>query len=291
MISTAAQTLAQKAIAAGICGEQVDGNDVIAMRAATDEAIAAARSGDGPRLIEAVTYRLGDHTTADDAARYRPPEEVQVHWKEEPIARLRTYVVLVHGDFGRHKNRLLVPPFWPKSADADLPGTGRFHVNCEVRGSCGQLGIQRGYLALELVQFIDCSRLDPQLGQSGVGFEEFSHRVLDGGKLPLKIVLALRPKHGSGKLLELLFAAGERVQLSVGGRNLLRGARECGAGLVLASLLLGQLGREGDLDLAVGVDAADQLPKLLQPLRSDLDSPPGVESQTIPATPQFLRLN
>ena len=90
---TACETLAQKAIAAGFAGEQVDGNDAIAMRAAADEAINAARSGAGPRLIEAVTYRLGDHTTADDAARYRPPEEVQARWKEEPIARLRAYLV------------------------------------------------------------------------------------------------------------------------------------------------------------------------------------------------------
>src|SRR5205809_7851396 len=86
---TAYETLAQKAIAAGFAGEQVDGNDVIAVRAAAAEAIAAARSGEGPRFIEALTYRLGDHTTADDAARYRPPQEVQTHWKEEPIARLR----------------------------------------------------------------------------------------------------------------------------------------------------------------------------------------------------------
>jgi pyruvate dehydrogenase E1 component alpha subunit len=63
------------------------------VRAAAEEAIAAARGGKGPRLIEALTYRLGDHTTADDAARYRPPEEVQAHWKQEPIARLRTYLV------------------------------------------------------------------------------------------------------------------------------------------------------------------------------------------------------
>jgi pyruvate dehydrogenase E1 component alpha subunit len=92
-LQTASQTLAQKAIAAGFSGEQVDGNDVIAMRAAADDAIAQARAGGGPRLIEAVTYRLSDHTTADDAARYRPPEEVQARWKEEPIARLRAYLV------------------------------------------------------------------------------------------------------------------------------------------------------------------------------------------------------
>jgi 2-oxoisovalerate dehydrogenase E1 component alpha subunit len=90
---TASQTLAQKAIAAGFSGEQVDGNDVLAVRAAVDAATAAARSGEGPRLIEAVTYRLGDHTTADDASRYRSAEEVQARWKEEPIARLRAYLV------------------------------------------------------------------------------------------------------------------------------------------------------------------------------------------------------
>jgi pyruvate dehydrogenase E1 component alpha subunit len=92
-LQTASATLAQKAIAAGFSGEQVDGNDVIAVRAAAEEAIVAARAGGGPRLIEAVTYRLGDHTTADDAGRYRPPEEVQARWKEDPVARLRSYLV------------------------------------------------------------------------------------------------------------------------------------------------------------------------------------------------------
>ena len=92
-LQTACETLAQKAVAAGFQGEQVDGNDVIAVRDAVEQAIAGARIGQGPRLIEALTYRLGDHTTADDAARYRAPEEVQAHWKEEPIARLRAYLV------------------------------------------------------------------------------------------------------------------------------------------------------------------------------------------------------
>jgi 2-oxoisovalerate dehydrogenase E1 component alpha subunit len=90
---TASQTLAQKAIAAGFPGEQVDGNDVIAVRAAAEAALAAARAGEGPRLIEALTYRLGDHTTADDAGRYRSAEEVQAYWKQEPVARLRAYLV------------------------------------------------------------------------------------------------------------------------------------------------------------------------------------------------------
>jgi pyruvate dehydrogenase E1 component alpha subunit len=90
---TAAETLAQKAIAAGIEGEQVDGNDVIAVREAVSRALAKARSGGGPHLIEALTYRLGDHTTADDASRYRSGSEVSARWSEEPIARLRNYLV------------------------------------------------------------------------------------------------------------------------------------------------------------------------------------------------------
>src|SRR6266446_5220934 len=91
-LQTASETLAQKAIAAGFIGEQVDGNDVVAMHAAVKDAIEAARNGQGPRFIEAVTYRLGDHTTADDAARYRSTAEVQARWKEEPIARLRSFL-------------------------------------------------------------------------------------------------------------------------------------------------------------------------------------------------------
>jgi pyruvate dehydrogenase E1 component alpha subunit len=92
-LQTGSETLAQKAIAAGFTGEQVDGSDVVAMRAAAEEAIAAARDGKGPSFVEAVTYRLGDHTTSDDASRYRSADEVQAHWKEEPIARLRAYLV------------------------------------------------------------------------------------------------------------------------------------------------------------------------------------------------------
>jgi pyruvate dehydrogenase E1 component alpha subunit len=90
---TAAETLAQKAIAAGVPGEQVDGNDVIAMRHAADLALDRARKGQGPTVIEALTYRLSDHTTADDASRYRDDEEVSQHWPEEPLSRLRAHLV------------------------------------------------------------------------------------------------------------------------------------------------------------------------------------------------------
>src|SRR6202007_1364152 len=74
-------------------GEQVDGNDVIAVREATSRALAKARAGCGPHLIEALTYRLGDHTTADDASRYRDGPDVSAHWAAHPVARLRAQLV------------------------------------------------------------------------------------------------------------------------------------------------------------------------------------------------------
>jgi pyruvate dehydrogenase E1 component alpha subunit len=89
---TAAKTLAQKAIAAGIEGMQIDGNDVIAVRHTTGNALAKARGGGGPTLIEALSYRLHDHTTADDATRYRDSQEVEAAWNLEPVTRLRTYL-------------------------------------------------------------------------------------------------------------------------------------------------------------------------------------------------------
>ena len=90
---TGAKTLAQKGIAAGIESVQVDGNDLIAMRAALDHAIKRARHGHGGSLIEAVTYRLSDHTTADDARRYRPEAEVKDAWQREPMKRLKAYLM------------------------------------------------------------------------------------------------------------------------------------------------------------------------------------------------------
>lgn len=89
---TGAQTIAQKAIAGGIPGEQVDGNDVIATRHVLSRAIEAARAGEGPRLVEAITYRLHDHTTADDARRYRAQDEVDAAWERCPVKRLRHYL-------------------------------------------------------------------------------------------------------------------------------------------------------------------------------------------------------
>jgi pyruvate dehydrogenase E1 component alpha subunit len=89
---TASETLAQKAVAAGIPGIQVDGNDVIAVRHWVERALDRGRRGEGACLIEAVTYRLSDHTTADDASRYRKDDEVKTAWKVEPLIRLRKYL-------------------------------------------------------------------------------------------------------------------------------------------------------------------------------------------------------
>lgn len=89
---TAARTLAQKAVAAGIPGLQVDGNDALAVREVTGAALERARRGEGPTVIEAVTYRLSDHTTADDATRYRKEREVKDAWAVEPLLRLRAYL-------------------------------------------------------------------------------------------------------------------------------------------------------------------------------------------------------
>ena len=89
---TASETLAQKALAYGFPGIQVDGNDVFAVYSATDEALKRARAGKGPTFIEAVTYRIGDHTTADDATRYRSDAEVEEWKKKDPIDRLIKYM-------------------------------------------------------------------------------------------------------------------------------------------------------------------------------------------------------
>ncbi len=76
-IQTASKTLAQKAIAYGFQGVQVDGNDILAVYAATKEAREKALSGGGPTMIEAVTFRFGPHTTADDPTKYRSDAEVE----------------------------------------------------------------------------------------------------------------------------------------------------------------------------------------------------------------------
>jgi TPP-dependent pyruvate/acetoin dehydrogenase alpha subunit len=89
---TASQTIAQKAFAYGIDAFQVDGNDILSVIVAAREAIEKARTGGGPTLIEAVTYRLAMHTTADDPRKYRTDEEVAAWEGRDPLLRFRDYL-------------------------------------------------------------------------------------------------------------------------------------------------------------------------------------------------------
>jgi len=89
---TRAETLAQKAIGYGFEGIQVDGNDVLAMYVAVKNALDKAKKGKGPTLIEAVTYRLAPHTTADDPTKYRDPKIVKEWEKKEPLNRFKIYL-------------------------------------------------------------------------------------------------------------------------------------------------------------------------------------------------------
>jgi pyruvate dehydrogenase E1 component alpha subunit len=89
---TRAQTIAHKAVAYGFPGVQVDGNDLLAVYAATRDAVERARQDGGPTLIEAVTYRLLGHSTADDPAKYRSAAEVKEWEAKEPLLRFRRYL-------------------------------------------------------------------------------------------------------------------------------------------------------------------------------------------------------
>ncbi|MBI2143012.1 pyruvate dehydrogenase (acetyl-transferring) E1 component subunit alpha [Candidatus Woesearchaeota archaeon] len=90
---TASETIAQKAIAFGFEGVRVDGNDVLAVYSAAADAVKKAYAGKGPTLIECFTYRIGNHTTSDDASKYRPESEVAVWRRKDPVLRLRKFLV------------------------------------------------------------------------------------------------------------------------------------------------------------------------------------------------------
>jgi len=92
-VQTKSKNLALKALAYGMPGILVDGNDILAMYAVTSEAVARARNGEGPTLIEAYTYRMGAHTTSDDPSIYRSDEEVEAWRKKDPIDRLKKYLI------------------------------------------------------------------------------------------------------------------------------------------------------------------------------------------------------
>jgi len=123
-----AATLAQKGIAGGLSSIQVDGNDLVACLWAMDEAIEAARSGQGASVIEMITYRLSDHTTADDASRYRPDDEVDAAWEREPMIRLRQYLT--------HQG------IWNESLEQALHETAQAEVQASVDDYLAQVDTQ-----------------------------------------------------------------------------------------------------------------------------------------------------
>ena len=90
---TASETLAQKAVAYGFPGIQCDGNDLFAVYATVREAARRARAGEGPTLVEAITYRLGLHTTADDPSRYEPPELHELWVNRDPLRRMQLHLI------------------------------------------------------------------------------------------------------------------------------------------------------------------------------------------------------
>jgi pyruvate dehydrogenase E1 component alpha subunit len=90
---TAAQHLAHRALGFGLPGRVVDGNDLLAVYHVVSEAVERARAGDGPTLIEAITYRMGAHTTADDPTRYRTEAEVQDWGRRDPLLRFRHFLM------------------------------------------------------------------------------------------------------------------------------------------------------------------------------------------------------
>ncbi len=116
---TASETIAQKAIAYGFEGERVDGNDIFAVYKKVSEAVEKARSGKGPTMIECLTYRIGNHTTSDDAKRYRPASELEEWKKKDPIERLRNY--------------MLSKKIWSKAEETKLWKTAQAEISKAVK--------------------------------------------------------------------------------------------------------------------------------------------------------------
>jgi pyruvate dehydrogenase E1 component alpha subunit len=132
---TSSKTLAQKALAYGIPGVQVDGNDVLAVYVAASEAVERARAGEGATLIENVTYRLSVHTTADDPTKYRSAEEVEEWEKKDPIPRFQNYL--------KQKNLL---------SDDDIEHLEQ-EINEEIRAAVSEAEDEMGKLGDPLLMF------------------------------------------------------------------------------------------------------------------------------------------
>lgn len=116
---TASETIAHKCVAYGFNGIQVDGNDPLAVYAATQEAAQKARSGGGPTLIEAVTYRMSVHTTADDPTKYRSDKEVKAWEGRDPLLRFEKYL----------KGRKILDDAGAKALDEEVQGEVRAAVD------------------------------------------------------------------------------------------------------------------------------------------------------------------
>lgn len=158
--ATKAATLAQKAVAFGIPGIQVDGNDVLAMYVATKAAADHARSGKGPVLIEAVTYRLGPHTTSDDPTIYRSNEEVAEWELKDPLIRFKKYLI----DKG----------YWTEDEDQKLD-----EENLQYVGDTFKLVEASGTSELEDIFKYTYAEMTPQLNEQ---LEEYKKYLEQGGK-------------------------------------------------------------------------------------------------------------
>ncbi len=118
---TASQTLAQKAYAYGFEGVQVDGNDIFAVYKAAADALKKAKVKGGPTFIECVTYRMSDHTTADDATRYRSKEEIELWKTKDPVVRLKLFM---------EKNG-----FWSEKYQGEVEAEAKAAVSAAVRAA------------------------------------------------------------------------------------------------------------------------------------------------------------
>ena len=106
-LQTASKSLVAKAEGYGMMGIQVDGNDVLAVYKAVSEAASKGRSGNGPTFIEAVTYRIGPHTSSDDPTRYRPKNELEEWKKRDPTSRFEKYLINRKTISENHRGKIL----------------------------------------------------------------------------------------------------------------------------------------------------------------------------------------
>jgi pyruvate dehydrogenase E1 component alpha subunit len=163
---TKSQTLAQKALAYGIPGIQVDGNDVFALYLAVQEAVERARAGKGPTLIECVTYRLSLHTTADDPTKYRSEEEVREWEKRDPLVRLQKYLI----------DRKLLSHKHLKDLEAD--------VQAEIDRAWQEAQEQMASMGdpLDIFDYV-YAELPPYLAEQRQAFQQFLASQKEGGTL------------------------------------------------------------------------------------------------------------